>query len=226
MARKIIQLINDEIYHIIARGVDGRLIFQDDEDYYRGVHNLYEFNDEDLASWIYRRSFTKEGNEAKKIEEKKSRKLLVHVLAFVFMPNHIHFLLRQVKEKGISKFMQKFGTGYAVYFNHKNNRRGALFQGRFKVVHISDNEQLKTNFVYVHTNPVAIVEPNWKLNGIKDLRRAIKTIENYKWSSYQDYLGHKNFPSVTQRGLLEKILNLEEWRQCINNWLKHKKEDF
>jgi len=229
MARKIIPLITDEIYHIILRGVEGRVIFQNEEDYYRAIHDLYEFNDEDNVSWIYRHAF--KDNQAKtdileKADNKKQRKLLVHILAFCLMPNHLHFLLKQIKDKGISKFMQKFGSGYAVYFNNKYHRQGALFQSRFKPVLIENEEQLKNNFVYIHSNPVALIEPNWKIGGIKDLKRAIKAVENYKWSSYQDYLSYKNFPSLTHRGLFEKMLQPNERRSFVNDWLKHKKEDF
>ena len=69
------------------------------------------------------------------------------------MPNHIHLLLKQIKNNGISEFIRKVEVGYAGYFNKKYGRKGHLFQGRFKAVRIEDNEQLKTVFVYIHTNP-------------------------------------------------------------------------
>jgi hypothetical protein len=50
---------------------------------------------------------------------KDGRDLLVEVLAFCLMPNHIHLLLRQLKEGGISKFMLKLESGYAAYFEKK-----------------------------------------------------------------------------------------------------------
>ena len=38
------QFINDEIYHIVLRAIDDNLIFKDDDDYYRGIFSIYEFN--------------------------------------------------------------------------------------------------------------------------------------------------------------------------------------
>ena len=48
--------------------------------------------------------------------------------------------------------MQKVGTGYTNYFNEKNRRSGALFQGTYKAVHIESNEQLLHTSVYVNLN--------------------------------------------------------------------------
>ncbi len=141
------------------------------------------------------------------------------------MPNHIHLLLRQIKEKGITSFMRKLGTGYAGYFNKKYCRRGHFFQGRFQVVHIKDEKQLVIVFTYIHTNPVSLVEPGWKEKGIKNLKKIIKFLESFKWSSYPDYLGKKNFPSVTKRDfLLEIMRGVSGCRKAVNEWLKYKKK--
>lgn len=93
--------------------------------------------------------------------------------------------------------MMKFGAGYGGYFNRKYHRKGHVFQQRFSAVHIEGEEQLKTVFVYIHTNPISLIEPNWKEKGIEEPEKVIEFLENYKWSSYQDYIGKKNFPSVT-----------------------------
>jgi putative transposase len=141
------------------------------------------------------------------------------------MPNHIHLLLRQRKDGGITKFMKKLGTGYAMYFNKKHNRMGHLFQGSFRAVHIKNDEQLQTVFVYIHTNPISLIIPGWKEKGVGDIEKIIKFLENYKWSSYLDYIDTKNFPSVTQRDLLFKIMGgVEGCREFVKGWLGHKRE--
>ena len=140
------------------------------------------------------------------------------------MPNHVHLLLKQIKNEGISQFMKKLGTGYAAYFNKKYDRKGHLFQGRFKAVHIKNDKQLETVFVYIHSNAISLIEPKWKEIGIKDPKKVIKFLENYKWSSYQDYIGNKNFPSVIQRNFLLETMGGEEGcGNFIENWVKYKK---
>lgn len=140
------------------------------------------------------------------------------------MPNHIHLLLKQLKKSGISEFMRKMG-GYVSYFNQKYKRKGHLFQNRYKDVHIEDDKHLKTEFVYVHTNPVSLIEPGWKEKGIKDLTKTIEFIEKYEWSSYTDYIGGKNFPSLTSRDFMaDSMGGTEGCRDFVNGWLEHKAE--
>ena len=221
------QFVNEEIYHIVLRGIDDNLIFKDIDDYYRGIFSIYEFNTTKPVTIQSRRKIRatikkKNRGRASILDE---RDKLVEVLAFCFMPNHIHLLLKQLKSGGITKFMSKVGTGYGRYFNKKYNRRGYVFQNRFLAVHIKDDEQLKTVFVYIHTNPIALIEPNWKEKGIKNPKKIIKSLENYKWSSYSDYILKKNFPSITNRDFLLKIMKGKRGcKEFVDYWVKYKGE--
>jgi len=161
------------------------------------------------------------------LDGKKKRKLLVEILSFCLMPNHIHLLLRQIREGGISKFMRKIGAGYGGYYNQKYKRKGHLFDGRYRLIHIKNQEQLKTVFVYIHTNPVALIVSDWKDRGLKteELSKAINFLENYKWSSYLDYLDKKNFQSVTEREFLLKVMSSStKCREFVKGWLQFKTE--
>ncbi|MDP3991262.1 MAG: transposase, partial [Candidatus Nealsonbacteria bacterium] len=136
------KLINDEIYHLILRGVGDTLTFKDKDDYYRGIFSLYEFNTIEPVEIRRKREQRKASKARGEQFSADNRKLLVEILAFCFMPNHIHLLVKQVRDNGITQFMRKFGAGYAAYFNKKYNRKGHLFQGRFKVVHVKTDKQL------------------------------------------------------------------------------------
>ncbi len=218
------QLVNNEIYHVVARGVGDSLIFKDKDDHYRGIFSLYEFNTTKPVV-IREKRKQRKISKANREQFSDSRELLVEILAFYFMPNHIHLLVKQVKDDGITQFMRKFGAGYAAYFNKKYNRKGHLFQGRFQAVHIGTDEQLKTVFVYIHTNGISLIEPKWKERGIENPERVINFLENYKWSSYPDYIGKKNFPSVTKRDFLLNVMGEEEGcRKFIESWVKYKGE--
>ncbi|HPJ80228.1 MAG TPA: transposase [Candidatus Portnoybacteria bacterium] len=227
MAIKRPQLVNDEIYHVIIRGVGDAKIFKDQNDYYRMIFSLYEFN---TTKPIEIRNRRKEARERKYGGQSSvnlfvdidDRNLLVEILAFCFMPNHIHLLLRQIRNNGITKFMRKVGTGYSGYFNRRYDRRGHLFQSRFQAVHVKTNDQLQIVFVYIHANPVSLVEPKWKEVGVKNTNKIIKFIENYKWSSYLDYFDKKNFPSLTSREFLGNVIGKnEKCKKFVNDWIKH-----
>jgi len=121
--------------------------------------------------------------------------------------------------------MHKVGSGYGNYFNRRYVRKGHVFQDRFSSIHIKDDNQLKTIFVYIHTNPISLIEPRWKEVGIKNPEKVIEFLENYKWSSYLDYIGKKNFPSVTDRNFLSEVMGGEQGcKEFIENWVRYKGE--
>ena len=124
-------LLENQIYHVYNRGVEKRNIFNDPSDYLRFLHDIFEFNDENpsLNVLYFFNSRSMEVRPQYIGEERHTRKPLVEILAFTLMPNHFHFLVRQKSKNGITKFLQKLGTGYTMYFNKKYERVGCLFQG-------------------------------------------------------------------------------------------------
>ncbi|MBI2515194.1 transposase [Candidatus Wolfebacteria bacterium] len=222
-----IQFTEGEIYHVYNRGIDKRSVFGDDKDRFRFIHDLFEFNDEEPAVNIYYKkdpsvSLQLQSYEAKprKIERHK-RKLIVELLAFCLMPNHFHLLLRQRKEGGISAFMHKLGTGYTMSFNQKYQRSGSLFQGSYKAILIKEESHFIHLPYYIHLNPLDLTAPGWREREIKDYKKAMRFLENYRWSSYLDYIGQKNFPSVTQRKfLLSFFEEPRHYKKEMAKWLK------
>lgn len=143
------KFVEGEFYHIFNRGVDKRIIFQDNDDINRFFQSMKEFNVLDPIGSIYENSFNnkKLGNRVT-----KSKKKLVNFICYCLNPNHYHFILEPLVENGIEKFMQKLGTGFTRYFNEKYKRNGVLFQGPFKAVHINTDTQLLHTSVYVNLN--------------------------------------------------------------------------
>ena len=145
-----------EYYHIFNRGVDKRVIFQDSDDFNRFLLSLTEFNSVEPIGSIYEHSFKKKsqlGNSVSKSVE-KTKKPLVEMVAYCLNKNHFHLILKQVVEGGVSTFMHRLGLGFTKYFNEKNKRSGSLFQGPFKAVHITSNEQLIYVGAYVNLNNI------------------------------------------------------------------------
>ena len=220
-----------QLFHVLNRGVDKRTIFLDEQDYFRFIHDLYEFNDENWVENTYR-SFnkTKQNRKLQLLDiasptvptiRRKPRKLLVDIHAFCLMPNHYHLLLSPRKEKAISLFMKKVNIGYARYFNERNKRVGTLFQGRFKSVPVIEENHFYRLPYYIHCNPLDLLAPSWRESKLTDYKEAINFLENYRWSSHLDYLGKTNFPSVTSRNFLTRIFQGEkEYKKSIYSWLK------
>lgn len=121
------------------------------------------------------------------------------------MLNHFHLILREIIPGGVSIFMRKLGNGYTGYFNLKYERVGHLFQGAYKVKHVGRDEFFKHLVLYIHGNPVELVEPKWKENGIKNLNKVLDFLNSYKWSSHNEYCGK----SIYNNGIINKDLMAE-----------------
>jgi putative transposase len=211
------EFITGEIYHIYNRGVEKRNIFQDDSDRHRFISCLFELNDKKMVKMRDRiserlnrkRSIGKVENCTGDTCTNVEREKIVELLAFCLMPNHYHLVVHQLAENGITLFMKKLGNSYVGYFNEKHKRKGlgSLFQGPFKAVHVADNDQFLNLVSYVFVNPIGILEPEWKKNGVSKPKESIDFLNSYRWSSYLDSIGIKNFPSVTQREFLLNSFN-------------------
>src|SRR3989344_4798418 len=188
-----IKPVTGEIYHIYNRGVEKRSTFLDDKDRFRFIHDLFEFNDEAPVKNL---TYYIGRNKSKEVglHKRLPRKLLIELLAFCVMPNH---------------------------FNQKYSRVGSLFQGKYKLIQLTEESHFIHLPYYIHFNPLDLKTPEWREGKLKDPTTAIKFLGEYRWSSHLDYLGKKNFPSVTQRDfLLEFFGGTKGYEDKIKNWLK------
>ncbi len=206
------QFEENHIYHIYNRGVDKRKVFLKNTDYLYFIHDLFELNN--IKKDPNNSRYFKNNQMMKMMKVRPSslkRELLVEVLGFCLMPNHYHLILKQKSEGGISKFMQKVGTGHTMYFNKEYKRDGSLFQSKFKAIPVDSDPYLIHLLNYIHFNPL-------KLSGISS-----SNLEKYRWSSFPDYIGNKNFPSVTSRDFLLEFYGSEEkYKKEAGEWLKEK----
>jgi putative transposase len=222
MSQRKDNLVQGEIYHIYNRGVDKRDIFMDDEDRIRFIHDLFEFNDSNPT--IKLDYFLSHNNSEVGLPniKREPRKVLVDILAFCMMDNHFHMIVRQKIENGVTLFMRKLGTGYTNYFNKKHERTGALFQGKFKSICIKSDAHLMYLPIYIHLNPLDFKFHEWRDKKIKDTKKAIKFLDSYRWSSYMDYTGQKNFPSLINKSfLLLRAGDEKKFKKETIDWIKN-----
>lgn len=181
-----IQIAEGEWYHCYNRGVDKRRTFASVRDYERFMMLMYLANGDKkiLLSDIRNATLPRILGNLKI----KRGAPLVEIGAYAFMPNHVHMVLKEVQEGGVSLFMQKVFTGYAMYFNKRNERTGPLFSGNFKAKHLSSDRYFKHAINYVHMNPIELHEPNWK-TGSGSLGAIEEKLRSYRYSSLPDHLG-------------------------------------
>ena len=114
------------------------------------------------------------------------------------MGNHYHLLLSEVREGGLSLFLRKLNVGYAMYFNERYDRSGYVFQGRTKKILINSDAYFLHILHYIHLNPLDFLKgaETWRTLEIKNAKTALSHLSKYRWSSYLDYCGKRNFPSL------------------------------
>jgi REP element-mobilizing transposase RayT len=182
--RKPIEI--EEWYHCYNRGVDKRKVFLDPRDYERMLLLMYAAKREGPVLL-----FNERGVRLKTVLAEaplKDTRPIVEIGAYALMPNHFHFVLKEIREGGIALFMQKVFTGYTMYFNQKNNRTGALFAGSFKSKHVEDDRYLRHLISYVHLNPAELFDPAWKENS-DDISTIEERLKQYSYSSLPEFIG-------------------------------------
>ena len=199
-----------ELWHVLNRGVDGRDLFMDDHDRVRFVHDLYEFNDAAPANPNIS-YFFKSMDIVSPYIKTRERKCLVDIHGWCLMKNHYHLLLSERVEGGLSLFLRKLNVGYAKSFNEKYRRAGTLFQGRTKKILIERDAHFLYILHYLHFNPLDYLAgaEEWRVrnkNSISSTDDALKYLDSYRWSSYLDYVGQKNFPSILKDSFFKDAL--------------------
>jgi len=142
-----VSLVDDELYHVCNKSIAGFKIFNHGKDYDRMMEliSFYIVEKVPCRFSIYK--------TLKNVELDPSKRI-VDIVAYCIMPTHIHFILKQNKDNGIEKFIGLISQSYSQYFNIRHERKGPLWEGRFKNVLIKDDEQLLHLTRYVHLNPV------------------------------------------------------------------------
>ena len=196
-------------------------MFANERDYRRFLLLLYLGNDSSplqVANLL--KSY--DGQVLSEIFEKeKSSKSLVDILAYCLMPNHFHLVLRQKETNGITRFMKKIATAYAMYFNLKNNRSGVFLQGRFQSRHVNNEAYFRYIFAYVHLNPLELIEPKWKENRLlMNESTATDYIRSYPYSSYYDYVvgARPERSLLTSESIPDFLRTSDDFKELLNSF--------
>jgi putative transposase len=169
---------DNEYYHVYNRGTEKRKVFLAEADFQRMLLSMKLMNDEKdglVIAWRdYQKTYPAKDIKAFLRYYLRKEMPLVEIVCFSLLPNHYHFILKQVHVRGIGEFMRRIGIGYTRYFNERYKRSGVLFQGGVKSSHISSTARLQALSAYVNMN--------CEIHGIS-------SADNYHWSSFAEYLG-------------------------------------
>lgn len=187
-----------DYFHVYNRGVDKRKIFANKKDFERFKLGISQFNTSEVLGSL---------NRERKLS-KKTR--LVNFVAYAINPNHFHFILEPIAENGVRRFMHKFTMGYSKYFNTKYRRSGALFQGKYKSIHIDSNEYLLYLSAYINLNHLVHSEK----------REGFSMAE----TSWGEYMGLVKKPLCDSSVVLLQFKNSKKYKEFAEDCLKSIKD--
>lgn len=165
MPRSPRQKAPDSIFHIMVRSIEEVKMFQKE-------------SDKEFYFYLIR---------------KYQKKYNFKVYAYCLMDNHGHLII-DANGADISKIMHGINFTFAQNYNHNNNRKGTLFQDRFKSKIIKDERYIITLSAYIHNNPKVIEDFN-------------ECPERYNFSSLSVYLGiKKDVHEILDEGFVMQMM--------------------
>jgi len=208
----------DETYHIFTRSIADFKVFNKSSDYVQlqRLMKYYQFqNDLRFSDFVELELVGAEGfNKAIEIVS-KDKERLVQIIAYCLMQTHIHLILKQLSENGISRFMKDLLISYTRTFNLIHKRKGPLWESRFQSVLVDSDEQLLHLTRYVHLNPVTA--------------RLIDNPEDWKFSSYNEYIGNDNNNANNNNAKIcqfDDLLDVKptSYRKFVNDRISYQRE--
>jgi len=151
------------LHHVIIRGIERRRIVDDDLDRKDFVDRL--------------------GGLALETQTR--------IFAWVLMTNHAHILLKS-SAYGLSRFMRRLLTGYAVKYNRRHGRHGHLFQNRYKSIVCEEDAYFKALVRYIHLNPLRA-----------EIVPTTQALEKYHWSGHAVIAGKHEHPWQDRQYVLD-----------------------
>ncbi len=205
-------LVTNEFYHIVNRSIAKFKVFNNDNDYQRMINLIYYYQNGKTAI-SYSRYIQLPDNLQKTILKnlrKNKQDQIVRIVAYCLMPTHIHLLLQQKQDNGIQWYMSNILNGYSRFFNIAHKRKGPLWESRFKNILVDNDSQLLHLTRYIHLNPSSA--------------NITKKPEDWKWSSYDEYLTRKD--SVNSISNHYDIINLKpgEYRHFVEDRIHYQKQ--
>ncbi|MCF6291409.1 MAG: transposase [Desulfobacterales bacterium] len=137
------------LHHVIVRGIEKRHIVDDRKDRENFVTRLGEIAI-DTETRIY---------------------------AWALLTNHAHILLRS-SSFGLSRYMRRLLTGYAISYNRRHRRHGHLFQNRYKSIVCEEETYFLELIRYIHLNPLRA-----------GLVKSLAGLDRYRWSGHGVLMG-------------------------------------
>ena len=184
------KIFPNKFYHIFNHAVAKEHLFRTDKNYYYFLEKYFYY----ISS-------------------------IADTYAYCLMPNHFHLLVKfktveelsnilKVSDSSksisykLSQQFKNFFTSYSSSYNIMFERKGTLFEPRFKRRIVNTKEYFINLFNYIHQNPIS--------------HGFVKEKDDWKFSSYTSFYSEKN--SLLKREDIYKLFNTKDEFDKIHNF--------
>lgn len=194
----------NEIYHLYNRTIGKETIFSSGKYLYKflKIVNYYRYLQRIRLSKF---NLLPDSLQREYISNVIKTSPLLEIYVYSFMPNHFHFLVKQLQDKGISIFLSNIQNSFAKNYNLINDRNGSLFEHNFKAKRITNNEEFIHVSRYIHINHVTskIIE--------------FDQLPTYEWTSLPGYLNENLNKFVNVKPLLNYFKTPEKYLKFLKD---------
>ncbi len=198
----------DSYLHIVKRGARGVDIVRDEADRWRFLRMLFLLNDknfkDDWTKMKLEHLFSRPAHW-------QEREPIVDVLAYTLMSNHVHLILKEKNEGGVTLFMKRLGQSMTNHANEKYSEKGSLWQGAYRSRTIGDDRYFRYVVIYVMVKNTFELYPEGGLEAARDnFEKVWDWAINYNFSSLGDYVGKRAASSILNKEDLSEIFSEPE----------------
>lgn len=195
-----------EIFHVFNRSIAGFKIFNNADNSIRFIETLDYYNNKETKEKFSRAKNLNKYSYNNLLLPKSNSK--VKIICFCIMPDHYHLLIKIIQDLSLSKYISDVENSFTRFFNTKFDRKGPLWESRFKAVKIRTNEQLLHVSRYIHLNP--------------STSNLILKPEDWKYSSYRDLISDKKFLNeiITEISIKTPLM----YKKFVENNLNYQKK--
>jgi len=197
-----------QYFHIYNRGVEGRVIFNDKQDYETFLGYLKDYLSAPPDPESVKKTFTVKGRVYKGIpHQPKNFFNQVGLIAYCLEASHFHLLLQEKVKGAIQSFNRSIFTRYSMYFNRKYRRTGSLFGGRYKSIRVKDELGLSLLTRYFHRTKARSSYPEYigKKEASWVETKIVHSFIKRRGMSYQNFVKRHKLDQK-KKNILERIV--------------------
>ena len=181
--------VPDGYYHVYTRGVNSRTIFRNDQDFRVFLNLLKRYLSVEVTKDGMGRDYPHLYGQ-------------LELLCYCLMPNHVHLFVYQAEQGALEQLMRCVMTSYSRYFNKTYERRGPLFESRYKASLISIDPYFEHISRYIHLNP--------------------KDWGQYSYSSLSFFVGDMKAEWIMPGKILGLFKSTREYVDFLQDYADHK----